>query len=198
VIAVVDTGGANLASVINAFERLGQRAELTKVPEVIARAGHVILPGVGAAGDSMARLDASGLVPALRALTQPVLGICLGMQLLFERSEENDTRCLGLLAGTVRRMRADVARGVTVPHMGWNRVARVGPASALFDEALEGQPFYFVHAYMAPHGDFVRAQTEHGGPVPACVERDNFFGVQFHPERSGPAGAELLRRFTRL
>lgn len=197
-IAIVDTGGANLASVINAFERLGERAELTKVPEAIARASHVILPGVGAAGDSMRRLQASGLVEPLRALTQPVLGICLGMQLLFARSEENDTACLGLLEGAVRRIPADVARGVTVPHMGWNRVQRVGAPSALFDASLEGQQFYFVHSYMAPQGPFVRAQTEHGGAVPACVERGNFFGVQFHPERSGPAGAELLRRFTRL
>jgi imidazole glycerol-phosphate synthase subunit HisH len=198
VIAIVDTGGANLASVINAFARLGHTATLTGDPAEIARASHVILPGVGAAGDSMARLRRDGLVDHLRALKQPVLGICLGMQLLFERSEENDTECLGLLPGVVKQMVADGPRGITVPHMGWNRLERTGADSRLFDQALDGQQMYFVHSFQAPGGPWVRCQTDHGGPVVAAVEQGNFFGVQFHPERSGPAGAELLSRFVRL
>jgi glutamine amidotransferase len=198
VIAVVDTGGANLASVTNAIGRLGRAAELTSDPARLRAASHVILPGVGAAADAMAKLDKSGLVPVVKALTQPVLGICLGMQLFFERSTEGDVRCLGLLPGAVTAIPAAPERGVTVPHMGWNDVRRHGPACKLLDGMAEGAYFYFVHTYQAPDGPWVRGVTEHGGPVVAVVEHQNFVGVQFHPERSGPAGAAMLERFFSL
>jgi imidazole glycerol-phosphate synthase subunit HisH len=197
VIAIVDTGGANLSSVRFAFERLGRVAELTSDPDQISRASHVVLPGVGAAADSMRRLEQHGLVPVVRALRQPVLGICLGMQLLFERSEEGDTVCLGLLPGEVRAMKADPARGITIPHMGWNTLETLGERSILF-EASRGMFMYFVHSFCAPDGPWVRATAEHGQRVVAAVEHDNFFGVQFHPERSAAAGSALLERFASL
>jgi glutamine amidotransferase len=197
VIAIVHTGGANLASVQNAIGRLGLTSELTSEPERIMAASHVILPGVGAAGDAMQRLSQAGLPPLLRGLRQPVLGICLGMQILFEHSQEGDVACLGVLPGTVTALEPDVEHGITVPHMGWNSLKLDGPKSRLFGDA-EGAYVYFVHSYQAPFGAFVRAVTDHGGPVVAAVEHENFFGVQFHPERSGEAGAALLERFLRL
>jgi glutamine amidotransferase len=195
VIAIVETGGANLASVVNAVHRLGREVELTSDPGRLRAASHVILPGVGAAGDAMARLAERGLPDVLRGLTQPVLGICLGMQLLFERSTEGDVPCLGILPGVVDAIAADPAHGVTVPHMGWNDVRPVGEPSPLLAGLTPGTYFYFVHSYRAPAGPFVRAITEHGGPVTAVVAQGNFHGVQFHPERSGAAGAALLERF---
>jgi len=196
VIAVVDTGGANHASVLNALARAGREAELTSDPSRLRAASHVILPGVGAAGDAMARLSKAGLVPHIRVLKQPVLGICLGMQILFERSTEGDAECLGILPGTVDAIPAAPERGITVPHMGWNRLEATGPACALLGAGDDY--YYFVHGYRAPAGPFVRATTDHGGPVVAVVEQGNFFGVQFHPERSGRAGAMLIGRFLSL
>ena len=196
-IAIVDTGGANLASVRFAFERIGRAAELTSDPERIAGASHVVLPGVGAAADSMRSLAARDLVRVVSGLTQPVLGICLGMQLFFARSEEGDTACLGLLPGTVRALTPAVEMGITVPHMGWNALEHTDPSSPLFDGSA-GTFMYFVHSYCAPEGPWVRLLTNHGTAIVAAVEHDNFFGVQFHPERSGTAGALLLERFANL
>lgn len=191
-IAVVDTGGANLASVGNALTRLGQEYVVTGDPGVIEGAPHVILPGVGAAADSMQRLEDSGLVECLRALEQPCLGICLGMQLLFDGSEEGDVDCLGIMPGKVERMQP--SEGYRIPHMGWNRVV------ASVDNRLLPEPgwFYFVHSYRAPSGPFVTAAADHAGSVPAIVQQDNFVGCQFHPERSGRDGAALLERFLDL
>jgi len=198
VIAVVDTGGANLASVTNAIGRLGREAVLTSDPARLRAASHVILPGVGAAADAMAKLEQTGLVPVVKSLTQPVLGICLGMQLFFARSTEGDVACLGLLPGSVTAITPDPGRGVTVPHMGWNGIRRQGAACRLLDGMADGEFFYFVHTYQAPHGPWVRAVTDHGGPVVAVVQHENFMGVQFHPERSGKAGAAMLERFFTL
>ena len=197
-IAIVHTGGANLASVTNALARLGRDAELTSDPARIRTASHVILPGVGAAADAMARLEREALVPVISGLRQPVLGICLGMQILFERSTEGDVACLGILPGTVTAIAPDPAHGVTVPHMGWNDLTARGPATPLLEGVAPGTYFYFVHTYQAPAGPFVRAVTRHGGDVVAVVEHGNFRGVQFHPERSGAAGARLLERFLAL
>ncbi len=196
-IAIIHTGGANLASVKNALTRLGADAELTDDPARIRAATHVILPGVGAARDAMAKLRAARLVEVIQNLTQPVLGICLGMQLFFTHSREGDVPCLGLLQGTVEAIEPDVANGVTVPHMGWNALTPCGEETALFTGTL-GQYFYFVHSYKAPTGSFVRATTEHGGAIVAALAHQNFFGVQFHPERSGENGARLLERFVQL
>ena len=195
-IAVVDTGGANLRSVTNALSRLGAAWAFTTDAATIKAAERVLLPGVGAAADSMAKLRQAGLVDVLRSLTQPVLGICLGMQLLFESSQEGgDTAMLGLLPGKVRRLPADL--NVLVPHMGWNQLidrqedpllAGIAPADC----------FYFVHSYYAPSGAWVTAAAEHGVKVPAVVAHGNIHGVQFHPEKSQTAGERLLENFLRL
>ena len=197
-IAIVNTGGANIASVVNAFSRLGVHSELTEDPEVIQSASHVILPGVGAAADSMGRLREKQLPPLIEGLTQPVLGICLGMQLLFEKSEEGPVDCLGILPGTVTEMTPDPEAGITIPHMGWNQLEVRGEPVPLLKD-LPADPYvYFVHSYCAPEGDFVKATATHGQSVPAVVVRDNFMGAQFHPERSGETGAVILRNFISL
>ncbi|MFH1725431.1 MAG: imidazole glycerol phosphate synthase subunit HisH [Elusimicrobiota bacterium] len=194
-IAIIDAGGANFASITNALERLGTPGRLTKDPEVIGRADHVILPGVGAAADSMRRLRETGLVEVIRRLQRPLLGICLGMQLLFARSEEGETHCLGVLPGCVRRMEG--GPGLSIPHMGWNRVRRTG-SSFLLSGVPDESHFYFAHSYQAPEGPWVRGTARHGRAFPAVVESGNFFGVQFHPERSADAGATILRTFLTL
>ena len=193
-IAIVDTGGANLASVVNALTRLGARAEVTSDPTAVRAAERVILPGVGAAPEAAARLKGD-LGEAVRGLKTPVLGVCLGMQLFFDESEEGPARGLGILPGVVRLM---APAGRTVPHMGWNAVARSRGDLALLDGIADGTHFYFVHSYVAPAGPWVRAECDYGGPVPAVIVKENFLGVQFHPERSGPSGARVLKNFLAL
>ena len=200
-IAIVDTGGANLTSVVNALARLGVAGTvdelLTSDARKIQSATHVILPGVGAAGDAMGRLEKSNLIGCLRALKQPTLGICLGMQLLFERSDEGDVGCLGILPGVVRRIPS--APELSIPHMGWNRLMREGGASCPLLAGIDDASFYyFIHSYVAPMGPHVLATSDHGGRFPAIVGRGNVYGVQFHPERSSEAGAALLRNFLKL
>ncbi|MBI3884425.1 MAG: imidazole glycerol phosphate synthase subunit HisH [Opitutae bacterium] len=194
-LALVDSGGANLASVRFALERLGVRGELTADPAVIRAAERVILPGVGSAGEGMRRLRERGLIDCVRGLTQPVLGICLGLQLLFESSAEGPVETLGLLPGRVALLPA--APGVTVPHIGWNTVTRHRDTPLLHGLAADAR-FYFVHSYAAPVNEFTLASCAHGAPFAAIVQRGNFTGVQFHPERSGPAGAQLLKNFLQL
>jgi len=190
-IAVVDSGGANIASVLHALRRLGAEPEFTADPAVIGAADRVILPGVGAAGRAMAVLREHGLVDVIRSLQQPVLGICLGMQLLFDSSEEDDARLIGLIPARLQRL-PDRA-GLRVPHMGWNAVSVRQPDP--LTESLDGKWFYFVHSFAAPVGDWTLATSEHGRPFSAMVRQGNFCGAQFHPERSASAGAALLRRF---
>jgi glutamine amidotransferase len=194
-VVLVDGGGTNIGSVRYALQRLGVDADLSADTVRIRRATHVILPGVGAAGPGMATLRAAGLVELLRELRQPLLGICLGMQLLFERSEEADTECLGLIPGTVRRFaRNDTLR---VPHMGWNEL-RVERDDALVS-GIGAEPYtYFVHSYAAPCGDATIASSDHGGAFSAIVRRGNVCGMQFHPERSAAVGARLLQNFLAL
>lgn len=193
-VAVVDSGGANIGSVCYAFERLGVEARLTADPDTIRRADRVVLPGVGAAAAAMRTLAGHGLVEVLRALDRPLLGICLGMQLLFESSEEGDVACLGLLPGVVRRLVP--APGVRVPHMGWNRLSHRGP-SPLLAGLRDGAQAYFVHSYAAPvTGDCIAATT-HGQPFAAMVQRGSVAGAQFHPERSASTGARILENFLR-
>lgn len=191
-LVMVDAGGSNLGSVRYALQRLGVEARLSADPAVIRSADRVLLPGVGAAGPGMARLRELGLVEVMRALTQPVLGICLGMQLLFEASEEGDTACLGLLPGTVRKLAP--APGLRVPHMGWNRLEPRRP-SPLLDGIAPGDWAYFVHGYAAPVTDDCVAASTHGAPFAAVVSRGNVHGAQFHPERSAATGARLLANF---
>lgn len=191
-LAIVDSGGANIASVRFALDRLGVHSELTAEPALIRGAARVILPGVGSALEGMRRLNAKALVDCVQSLTQPVLGICLGMQLLFENSGEGNVTSLGLLRGRVARL--PETPGVTVPHMGWNtiEVTRDSPLLRGIDATAR---FYFVHSYAAPVTDDTVASATHGTRFAAVVQRGNFTGVQFHPERSGAAGAKLLRNF---
>ncbi len=188
-LALVDLGYGNVGSIRIAFERLGVTPELTADPARIAAADRVVLPGVGAAGFAMARIETGGLAGTLRAFARPLLGICLGMQLLFERSQEEDTPCLGLIAGAVRRL--DPAPGLAVPHMGWSRLEVVAPGLGLAD----GDYVYFAHSYACDDGPATIARARHGRMIPAAVRRGNLLGAQFHPERSGAAGARFLEAF---
>ena len=197
-IAIIDSGGANIASVTFALERCGATATLTTDAEMIASADKVILPGVGAAPVAMAQLQKAGLVDCIRGLTQPVLGICLGMQLLFERSEEGDTALLGLIPGTVGAIQP--APGLSIPHMGWNRLLPTAGAAAnpLLKGIDDGAHVYFVHSYFAPVSGDTVAACRYGADFTALVAHGNFMGAQFHPERSGPIGARILKNFLEL
>lgn len=197
-IVIIDSGGANLASLLFALERLGARARLARAPEDLAGAARAILPGVGAAADAMARLAANGLDEALRRYPRPLLGICLGMQLLFERSDEGDTPCLGLLPGRVTALAP--APGRPVPHMGWNTLVTVRPDPLLAGIGHDDW-VYFVHGYHVAAQDddpALLARTDYGVAVTAAVRRGPLMGVQFHPERSGATGARLLRNFLEI
>ena len=194
-VAIIDSGGANIASLLFALERLGFAACLTTDAAIIRRADRVILPGVGAAADAMQRLRDSGLVDVIRALQQPVLGICLGMHLLAEASEEDDVDCLGIIPGVARRL--PVAEGFPVPNMGWCPVTRVA-ATPLFDGIADGSYFYFVHSYALPPTEYTLATAHHADAFSAVIGRNNFIAAQFHPERSSTDGARLLRNFLEM
>ena len=191
-VVLIDSGGANIGSVLYALERLGVEATLSADAEAILAADKVILPGVGAAAAAMARLHALGLVDIVRGLRQPLLGICLGMQLLYESSEEGDVECLGRIAGRVRRLPG--GPGIRIPHMGWNALD-VEADPPLLKGISAGDRAYFVHAFAAPVGADTLATATHGEPFTAVVGRDRCFGVQFHPERSARVGARILENF---
>ncbi len=195
-IVLVDSGGANIGSVRYALQRLGVDAALTGDGDAIRRADRVILPGVGAAAAAMHRLRELDLVSVLRELDRPLLGICLGMQLLHASSEEGDVDCLGLLPGRVRRMVA--APSVRIPHMGWNRLRRCAADSPLLAGIADGAQAYFVHGYAVGEDDTTVATSEHGARFAAVVQNAHVAGVQFHPERSGPVGLRLLANFLGL
>ena len=191
-VVIVANGGANIASLQFALERLNVPSLVSGDPDAIGAATHVILPGVGAAANAMARLRRDGLQEVIPKLRQPVLGICLGMQLLFESSDEGDTRCLGIIPG--RATRFTEAPGRPVPHIGWNtvEVERDSPLLA----GMRGDDYaYFVHSYALPVTSATVASTHYGAPFTACVEWGNFFGAQFHPERSAAVGARMLQNF---
>jgi imidazole glycerol-phosphate synthase subunit HisH len=196
-LVIIDSGGANIASLRYAIDRLGVASELTTDPGKVRSATHVILPGVGAAADCMTRLQRTpGLVDTIRRLRQPMLGICVGMQLLFESSEEGEVPCLGLLPGRVRRF-AD-RDDLPVPHMGWNQLEFEPDASALLKDIAPGDHVYFVHSYSAPVSPLTLATSTYGEPFTALVQSGNVFGAQFHPERSARIGSLLLRNFIQL
>jgi glutamine amidotransferase len=191
-VVIVAGGGANIASLQFALERLNVPSRVSGDPETIGAASHVILPGVGAAANAMARLRRDGLDDVIPKLRQPVLGICLGMQLLYESSDEGDTRCLGIIPG--RATRFTEAQGRPVPHIGWNTV-EIGRDSPLLTGIGADEYAYFVHSYALPVTDATVASTQYGSFFSACVEWGNFFGAQFHPERSAAVGARMLRNF---
>ncbi len=194
-VAIIDGGGANIASLRFALARLGVDACLSRDESVIRSASHVILPGVGAAADAMRRLRAAGLDEVIPTLTQPVLGICLGMQLLAAGSEEDAADCLGVVAGVSAEL--DASPEAPVPNMGWCRISRLGEHPILADVA-DGSYFYFVHSYALPVADYTVASAEHTRPFTAVLAHENFVATQFHPERSSAAGARVLRNFLEL
>jgi glutamine amidotransferase len=188
-LAIVDVGCGNIGSVGIAFERFGIAPVVTSDAEEIASADKVILPGVGAAGYAMEQIRGRALLEPIRSLRQPVLGICLGMQLLFERSDEEETECLGLLPGEVRKLEAAPDR--PVPHMGWS-------ALRVSDEGIGlqgGDYVYFAHSFACDDGPATAATADYGQAFPAVVRSGNWLGAQFHPERSGEAGARFLKAF---
>jgi len=191
-IAIVANGGANIASLQFALQRLDAGSAVTADAGQIRAASHVILPGVGAAADAMARLRQSGLDAVIPTLRQPVLGICLGMQLLHESSQEGDARCLGIIPGRASRFAPDAAR--PVPHMGWNTLDMRRPC-ALLAGLADGDYAYFVHSYALGLSEATVASTGYGAPFSACVQWRNFYGAQFHPERSAAVGSRLLKNF---
>ncbi len=191
---VIDAGGANIGSVCHALQRLKTEPRIVRDADGLRDARRVILPGVGAAARAMALLRERGLDEALPELTVPLLGICLGMQLLFESSEEGDVACLGLLPGHVRKLQA--GPGLRVPHMGWNTLQPVR-ASALLAGLPSSAQAYFVHGYAAPVTEHCVARCTHGQPFAAVVQRGTVVGMQFHPERSAAVGARLLSNFLR-
>ena len=194
-IAIIDSGGANIASLMFAFNRLGREATLTTDINVIKSAGRVILPGVGAAKDAMSRLRENDLIDVIRGLTQPVLGICLGMQLLAGASEEEDVECLGIIPGTAAKLES--VENFPVPNMGWC------PTTATSDHNIlggidAGSYFYFLHSYALPVSDYTVACANHSDPFSAIVSHKNFVAAQFHPERSSTTGAKFLQNFLGL
>lgn len=195
-VVIIDNGGANIASLRYALKRLGATSHLTADPREIRAGRRVILPGVGAADDAMHRLRVLELVDVIPALGQPVLGICLGMQLLFAASEEGAdgraTTCLGIVDGRVSRLRD--GPDLPVPHMGWNQLTVRDPAP-LLDGVQDGDYVYFVHSYAAPVGPHTLSTTDYGGEFSSAVRFENFQGVQFHPERSAAVGSRVLANF---
>ena len=194
-IVIVASGGANIASLQFALERLQAASTVSADAAEIRLASHVIVPGVGAAADAMSRLRRNRLDTVIPTLEQPVLGICLGMQLLFETSEEGDTPCLGIIPGRATRFAPAAER--PVPHMGWNTLDIRRPC-ALLGGIVDGDYAYFVHSYALQLSAATVASTDYGAPFSACVQWRNFYGAQFHPERSAAVGARLLQNFLAL
>ena len=189
--AIIDYNAGNIRSVLFAMERLGIEADLTADPERIKTADRVIFPGVGEASSTMQFLREQGLDRLIRNLRQPTLGICLGMQLLCDHSEEGDTACLGIIPQQVRRFQP--AAGEKIPHMGWNTL-RPTPDSWL-PASLAGEHVYYVHSFYAEAGPSTSALTDYVLPFSAALRKDNFYAVQFHPEKSGAVGEQILRAF---
>jgi glutamine amidotransferase len=190
-VTIVDLGYGNLGSIETALRRLGASTERSCNPVRLARADRIFLPGVGAAAFAMERIGALGLLDTLRNLTAPALGICLGMHLLFERSEEGDVSGLGLIPGEVRRLTP--GPGITVPHMGWSKLEVQTQDIGL----SPGDYVYFAHSFAADDGPATLARADHGRAIPAVVRHANWTGAQFHPERSGPVGARFLEAWLR-
>lgn len=190
-IAIIDYNAGNIRSVLYALDRLNVDYQLTSDPQLIRAADKVIFPGVGAAGSTMAHLRATGLDQVIKSLTQPVFGICVGMQLLCTHSEENDTECLGIFPAKVKLFQP--AKGEKVPHMGWNTLQLTN--ESWLDPALKNQYCYYVHSYFAEVDEHTVATTNYCGEFSAVMRKDNFFAAQFHPEKSAKAGELVLKSF---
>jgi len=195
-LVIVDTGVANLSSVKFAFDRLGVSAIISDDADTITSAERVILPGVGAAPYAMKTINAKGLTPVLQSLTQPVMGICLGMQLIFETLEEGGTpvKGLGLVPGTIKALET---QALPSPHMGWNTLIKEID-DPLLDGINDNDYAYFVHSYAAPVSDITLASSEYGEKFSAIVRHKNVYGCQFHPERSSRVGSKILENFLKV
>jgi len=191
-IALIDYGAGNVQSVKYAVNRLGFDPILTKDHDVIKSADKVIFPGVGAAKAAMDQLRVSGLHQLIPTLTQPVLGICVGMQLMAKHSEEGDVECLGIIDTEVKKF----DEGLKIPHMGWNNISNF--KSEIFKGLPEQHQVYFVHSYYVPVGDYTVATTDYGIDFSAAIQKDNFYAVQFHTEKSGDVGEQILKQFLEL
>lgn len=191
-IVIIDCGGANLVSISTAIARIGKKAKISAAIEDFEKASHIILPGVGCAKTVMQRLNALGLVERLKANTKPLLGICVGMQVLFEFSEEGQTKCLGLLEGKVKKLAG--ATSLRLPHMGWNTL-KISAISPLLQGIQDETYVYYVHHFATGCSNDTIAETSYGRPFSAAVQREHLMGVQFHPERSGVQGSQILKNF---
>ena len=192
-IAIVDYDTGNLRSVCNALSRIGAEYCVTDNHEIIKNADKVLLPGVGEASTAMEKLRERGLCEVIKGLTQPVLGICIGMQLMCRCSEEGHTECLGIFGTEVKRFAADKNAGVKVPHMGWNEIHNLD--TPLLSGIREGEFLYFVHSYAPQMCDEAIATSENGVQFAAALNKGNFYGTQFHPEKSGVIGEQIIKNF---
>jgi glutamine amidotransferase len=197
-VAIIKYNAGNIMSVDFALQRLGIEANVTADPDVIRSADRVIFPGVGEASTTMAYLREHKLDQLIRNLKQPVLGICLGLQLMCSHSEEGDVECLGIFPEKVKKFIPEpgMKSKLKVPHMGWNSIT--GLRSDIFDDTLENQYFYFVHSYYAAKGEDTAAICSYVVPFSAALQKDNFYATQFHPEKSGKVGARILENFIKL
>jgi imidazole glycerol-phosphate synthase subunit HisH len=194
-VLIVNSGGANLASLQFALERLGASTRISNNAAEVASARRVILPGVGSAPHAMQRLHECDLTGVLPALACPVLGICLGMQLLYESSDEGPVQCLGVLPGAVRRLQP--ARGRPVPHMGWNQLDPL-VEDPILEGVTAGEYVYFVHSFAVSVNATTLATSDYGTPLTAVARHENFWCTQFHPERSAAVGARILENFLKV
>lgn len=190
-IAIIDVSGTNLSSLSNAIKRLGFEVILTHNKEEILNASHVILPGVGTAAYGMNALRAYDLVELIRSLTQPLLGICLGMQLLLDRSEEGDVACLGLIPGIAEQLTPQEHH--PIPHIGWNKL--LWTKDTALQDSLSEEHVYFVHSFALKSSPYTLAQCQYSETFSAIINKGNFFGMQFHPEKSATLGLKLLSNF---
>jgi len=195
-LAIIDYGAGNLFSVAGACRKLGYDPVVTASSDIITGSDKIIFPGVGNAVSAMSMLKERDLDMIIPSLSQPVLGICLGMQLMFERSDEGDTRCLGLLEGGVDAFGNREGEYIKIPHMGWNIIDE--PRGKLFAGIPGGSYMYFVHSYYVPGSEHTVAYSYYNGRFTAAIEKDNFFGCQFHPEKSGDKGIKILKNFLEL
>ena len=193
-VAIVKYNAGNIHSVVHALRRLGIEPILTDNPTLLQQADKVIFPGVGEAATTMQYLHKTGLDQVIKNLTQPVLGICLGMQLLCKHSEEGNVDALGIFDIPVKKFTWQ--KGLKIPHMGWNQIEQLkGP---LFDRNQENDYVYFVHSYYVPVCEHTIATTQYSGPFSAALNKDNFYATQFHPEKSGDVGSLILENFLQL
>lgn len=193
-IAIIDYATGNLRSVENLFKRIGAQYVITSDPKIIQSASHVLLPGVGAAGAAMQKLEERNLPEIIKSLTVPTMGICLGMQLLCSYSEEDQTQCLNIFPNRVRKMQQSI--GIKIPHVGWNQIDNL--KSPLYNKIEPNSYVYFVHSFAAEINSCTIATTTHDAPLSASLAKDNFFGCQFHPEKSGTIGEQIMRNFILL